>query len=161
MVDQIWAKIQYSWNWCSGIETASVICKSRVSFKGAKANCIHVHNYKQKDEWMNRETSKSWFQKHFVSEVWACLKEGGLPQKALLLLDNAHFHPRDSVLTSADSITVVIEFLPPIVTVLYNPWAKKLLCPWNNATELTSSKLLPMKTLKSIMEKNYSAGCYI
>jgi hypothetical protein len=40
------------------------------------------------------------FHKHFVPEVRAFLKERGLSQKAVLLLDNAPPRPRDSVLTS-------------------------------------------------------------
>jgi hypothetical protein len=41
-------------------------------------------------------------------------RERGFPQKAVVLLDNAHFHPRDSVLTSADGL-IVVKFLPPML----------------------------------------------
>jgi hypothetical protein len=45
------------------------------SFKSTKPNCIPVHYYSQKGEWMEREISENWFHKHFVPEVWAVLKE--------------------------------------------------------------------------------------
>jgi hypothetical protein len=56
------------------------------------------------------------FNKHFVPEVWAFLKERGLPQKAVSLLDNAPSHQRHSVLTSNDGL-IVVKFLPPSVNV--------------------------------------------
>jgi hypothetical protein len=43
---------------------------------------------------MDREIFENWFHKHFVPEVWAFLKERGLPQNAVLLLDNAPSRPR-------------------------------------------------------------------
>jgi hypothetical protein len=38
---------------------------------------------------MDRKISQNWFHVQFVPEVQAFLKERGLPQKAVLLLDNA------------------------------------------------------------------------
>jgi hypothetical protein len=46
----------------------------------------------------------------------------------MMLLDNALFHPRDSILTSDDALNVV-KFLPPTLMLLQSPWTKKLLCP--------------------------------
>jgi hypothetical protein len=44
---------------------------------------------------MDAESFEKWFQKKFVPEDWFFLKEKKLPQKVVLLLDNAPFHPND------------------------------------------------------------------
>jgi hypothetical protein len=80
--------------------------------KDTKANCIPIHYYSHKGAWMDREIFESLFHKHFVLEVWAFLKDSGLPEKAVLLLDNAPSHPRQSVVTSDDGL--IIKFLPPM-----------------------------------------------
>jgi hypothetical protein len=61
---------------------------------------------------MDREVFENWFHKHFLPEVRAFLKERRLPQKAVLLIDNAPSHPKESVLTSDDGI-ILVKFLPP------------------------------------------------
>jgi hypothetical protein len=80
--------------------------KKSQSFKSTEANCIPVQNYNKKKAWMDREIFENWFQKHSVPEVQAFLKEEGLPHKAVLLLDNAPSHPRESILllTMASSL---------------------------------------------------------
>jgi hypothetical protein len=72
---------------------------------------------------MDREIFENWFHKHFVPEVWAFLKERGLPQKAVLLLYNAPSHPRESILTSDNGLKVVVFAppLPPNVTAIIQP----------------------------------------
>jgi hypothetical protein len=40
-----------------------------------------------------------WIRKLLKTDLWALLKERGLPQKVMLLLYNAPCHPRQSVLT--------------------------------------------------------------
>jgi hypothetical protein len=105
-----------------------VIGKAKIplSFKGIEANCIPVHYYNQKGAWMDREICEYCFHKHFVPEVQAFLKESGLPQKVLLLLDNVPSHPQESVLTSGDGLFIV-KFLPPpsVSQLLYSPWTKE------------------------------------
>jgi hypothetical protein len=60
-----------------------------VLWKYIWTKCIPVHYYNQKGAWMNRKISQNWLHMQFVPEVQAFLKERGLPQKAVLLLDNA------------------------------------------------------------------------
>jgi hypothetical protein len=50
-------------------------------------------------------------------KVWVFLKEKGLPQKAVLLLDNAPSHPSENILTSDNSL-IVVKLLPPNVTAI-------------------------------------------
>jgi hypothetical protein len=93
--------------------------KTPQSFKGTKANCIPVHYYNQKGAWKDREIFENWFHKHFVPEVQAFMKERGLPQKGVLLLDNAPLHPRESIPTSNDGL--IVKFLPPNATAVIQP----------------------------------------
>jgi hypothetical protein len=98
--------------------------ENKRSYKETEANCIPVHYYNQKGAWMDREISENSFNKHFVPEVWAFLKERGSPLKAVLLLDSAPSHPRERVLTSNDGL-MVVKFLTPNVTAIFSPWTKE------------------------------------
>jgi hypothetical protein len=69
---------------------------------------------------MNQEAFENWSHKHFVPEVWAFLKERALPQKVVLLLDNAPCHTRDSTLTS-EYCLIIVQFLPSEVTAIIQP----------------------------------------
>jgi hypothetical protein len=63
------------------------------SLKGIEASNLPVHYLNQKWAWMNRDIFKEWFDKKFVPQVHDHLKSKGLPEKAVLLLDNAPSHP--------------------------------------------------------------------
>jgi hypothetical protein len=73
---------------------------------------------------MDREIFENWYQKHFVPEVWAFLKERGLPQKAVLLLDSAPSHPRESLLTFANGL-IVVKIFPLMSQLLHSAWMKE------------------------------------
>jgi hypothetical protein len=60
------------------------------------------------------------FHKNFVPEVQAFLKKEGLPLKAVLLLDNAPSHSRDSIPTSDDGL-VIVKISPHSVTAMREP----------------------------------------
>jgi hypothetical protein len=53
--------------------------KKKHLFKGTEANCIPALYYNWKGAWMDREIYENWFHKLFIPEVWAFLKERGLP----------------------------------------------------------------------------------
>jgi hypothetical protein len=59
------------------------------SFKGTEASNPPVHSFNQKGTWMNRDIFKEWVDKIFVPKARDHLKSKGLPEKAVLLLDNA------------------------------------------------------------------------
>jgi hypothetical protein len=61
---------------------------------------------------MDRDSSEKWFHMHFLPEVQAFLKDTGLPQKAVMLLDNAPSHSRESVMTSNNGL-ITVKSLPP------------------------------------------------
>lgn len=72
----------------------------------------------QKSAWIDKNIFKTWFFDEFVPEVTKFLNERELPQKALLLIDNAPSHPDEEVLCSGDIKAI---FLPPNVTSLIQP----------------------------------------
>ncbi|XP_066903730.1 jerky protein homolog-like [Halyomorpha halys] len=75
-----------------------VIGKSRKprAFKNiSNLSALPVHYRVQKSAWMDRELFSEWFNNVFVPEVANYLKNKNLPQKAILLLDNAPSHPTD------------------------------------------------------------------
>jgi hypothetical protein len=80
--------------------------------KDAKTTNIPVHYYK-KGAQIHREISENCLQKMFLPGVQSLLKEKALPQKVVLLLDNAPSHPNESTMTSNNGL---VKFLTPHVT---------------------------------------------
>ncbi|XP_050337853.1 jerky protein homolog-like [Bactrocera neohumeralis] len=77
------------------------------------------YNY-SKSSWMTAAIFKHWFQHSFVPQVRKFLKDQGLPNKALLLIDNAPSHPPENELRSDDEL-ITAMFMPPNVTPLIQP----------------------------------------
>lgn len=77
---------------------------------------LPVDYYHNKAAWMNREVFTDWFKTRFIPEVHQHLGSTGLPQKAVLLLDNAPSHPNEDILKSEDGNICVKYLLPPNVT---------------------------------------------
>ena len=71
---------------------------------------------KKKAGWTNKE----WFEKKFIPQVREHLKSQNIPQKAVLLIDNAPSHPGESVFKSENG-NFFVKFLPPNVTALIQP----------------------------------------
>lgn len=90
------------------------------SFKGTRADNLPVDYFNQTRGWMDQSIFKQWFDKVFVVEVRKHLKAKNLPEKAVLLIDNAPSHPSTSVLKSTDGKFFAM-FLPPNVTALIQP----------------------------------------
>jgi hypothetical protein len=61
--------------------------------------------------WIARETFENWFHKHLFQKLQLSQKRG-LPWKAVLLLDNAPSHSRESTVTSDGSPIIIKIFLP-------------------------------------------------
>lgn len=90
------------------------------SFKGTRAVNMPVDYANQKKGWMNKEIFYDWFHIKFCPSVRQFLKSSGLPQKAVLLLDNAPSHP-DEMLLKSDDGSICVKYLPPNVTALIQP----------------------------------------
>ena len=69
---------------------------------------------------MNKDIFYDWFHNKFCPQVREFLKSQGLPQKAVLVLDNAKSHPSEILLRSNDG-KIVVKYLPPNVTALIQP----------------------------------------
>jgi len=74
----------------------------------------------QKSAWMNSKIFEEWFFNDFVPSAKSHNVKHGLPDCALLLLDNASVHPKEDVLTTADGRYKAM-FLPPNVTSILQP----------------------------------------
>jgi hypothetical protein len=104
---------------CCGKETGNHKMKLVVTstakkpqwFKDAKTTNIPIHYYHQRGPWMGRDIPENCLQKMFLPRVQSFLKEKGLPQKVVLLLDNAPSHPSESIMTSNNGL--IVKFLTP------------------------------------------------
>ncbi|GFV96259.1 jerky protein homolog-like [Trichonephila clavipes] len=79
--------------------------------------CSNAFGAKKK-AWMNAMLFKEWFHDQFVPAVKKFNKENDLPQRAILLIDNALSHPDTEELSSGEIKAI---FLPPNVTPLLQP----------------------------------------
>lgn len=70
--------------------------------------------------WMTSAVFKQWFDECFIPQVRKFLRSQNLPEKALLLIDNASSHCDEQELVSDDG-QIVTKFLPPNTTALIQP----------------------------------------
>ncbi|XP_046677224.1 jerky protein homolog-like [Homalodisca vitripennis] len=92
---------------------------------------------------MDRALFQEWFEKQFVPNVRAYNEENGLPDRSLLLIDNAPSHPDDLELVIGDIKAI---FLPPNVTSIIQPMDQGVL----QALKQNYRK----KLLRSLLEEN-------
>ncbi|XP_045473872.1 jerky protein homolog-like [Harmonia axyridis] len=108
----------------SGNHKLQLLCigksKTPRSFKGTEMKNFPVRYQNHPKAWMNREIFKKWFFDDFVPSVRAHLRSKNLPQKAMLLLDNAPSHPNENELETEDG-QIFVRYLPPNVTSLLQP----------------------------------------
>uniref|UniRef100_A0A2S2R2Q4 Jerky-like n=1 Tax=Sipha flava TaxID=143950 RepID=A0A2S2R2Q4_9HEMI len=89
------------------------------AFKNLNLNTLPVNYYAQKGAWMDLTIFMDWFHKVFVPQVKVHLAEKQLPQKALLLMDNAPTHPSGELKSDDGNITCF--FLPTNIISLLQP----------------------------------------
>jgi len=70
----------------------------------------------QKSAWMSAAIFEKWFKTEFVPEVKKFLKSKNLPEKALLIVDNARCHPQKLSVRGIEMI-----FFPPNITSIGQP----------------------------------------
>jgi len=73
-------------------------------FRHIDVNSLPVVYKDQSNAWMNCELFSDWFHNYYVLFVQDALKKGGLPPKAVLLLDNCSAHPDEEELVSRDNM---------------------------------------------------------
>lgn len=94
--------------------------KPRAFSKIKDVNNLPVNYYNNKSAWMDREIFTNWFKTKYIPSVRQHLESLGLPQKAVLLLDNAPSHPNEDILKSEDC-NIFVKYLPSNVTALIQP----------------------------------------
>lgn len=92
-------------------------CKPR-PLKDIRQDRLPVFYKHQKSAWMSASLFELWFNEQFAPKVRDFLASKGLPQKALLLMDNAPSHPTADVLKSGG---ITAMFFPANVTSLIQP----------------------------------------
>ncbi|XP_070571292.1 jerky protein homolog-like [Ptychodera flava] len=99
-----------------------IIGKSRNPrcFKHVNMDNLSVRYYHEANAWISAELFSTWFRDDFVPSVRHHLRQKQLPEKALLLIDNAPSHPSTDVLQSNDGL-ITCMFLPPNTTPLLQP----------------------------------------
>lgn len=102
-----------------------VIGKSKKprAFKNVTLDKLPVKYTNQARAWMTCEVFKAWYHGDFIPSVKNYLKKNCLPQKALLLLDNAPGHPTDVDELKVETKDGFIEvmYLPANTTALIQP----------------------------------------
>lgn len=78
--------------------------------KNLNLNALPADYCNQKSAWMSQIIFSDWFHKKFVPQVKAHLAKKNLPQKALLLMDNAPTHPTGEI--KSDDGNIICLFLP-------------------------------------------------
>ncbi len=97
-------------------------------FKNLDKKDLPVHYYAQTSSWMDFTIFKKWFHEKFVTLCRKALREKGLAEKALLVLDNAPSHP-DVQSISSDDGEITCLYLPPNTTSLIQPMDQGVLEP--------------------------------
>lgn len=67
--------------------------KNLRAFENIKGKDLSVDYYNQRTAWMDRVIFRQWIFDDFIPQGKTYLKEGNLPPKAILLLDNPPAHP--------------------------------------------------------------------
>lgn len=89
-------------------------------FKNTPPHEIPVDYYHQTSAWMDRDIFTRWFHDKFVPHVRENLRKKNLPEKAVLILDNAPSHPAENLLKTEDGM-IFVKYLPANVTALIQP----------------------------------------
>ena len=111
-------------------------------FKNVNMAALPVKYRNQKNAWMDSQLFEDWFRREFVPSVRRHLHDQGLPEKAILLLDNAPAHPDTDAMQSQDG-QIRCVFLPANTTPLLQPMDQGIL----EITKRTNRKSLIRKML--------------
>jgi len=80
----------------------------------------------QSRAWMTKALFHEWFEEEFCPQVRRFLRSRNLPQKALLVVDNAPGHDTGEELTSKNG-QIKVMFLPPNCTTLLQPMDQNII----------------------------------
>lgn len=91
-------------------------------------NCVlpDVHYRSSKNAWQTQRLFLEWFETVFIPKVKINLVSQGLPEKAILLLDNATCHNAPEIMAFKSSGFIVI-FFPPNTTSIIQPLDQQII----------------------------------
>lgn len=78
-----------------------------------------IEYYSSKNGWMTSHIFETWFQNSFVPQVKLYQEEHNLPQKAILIIDNAPCHTKEELISNCKQYKTI--FLPPNCTSIIQP----------------------------------------
>jgi len=134
--------------------------KNPRSFKNVVLPTMHYRS--SKNAWQTRHLFEEWFFEAFVPLVKKYLNDKNLPQKAILLLDNATCHLKEKDLRTEDG-DIFVVFFPPNTTALLQPldqgiiknlkhsYRKRLLCQLSIIGDGNVSDKLKNLSLKDVV----------
>lgn len=93
--------------------------KSR-TFTSHEIKTMPVTYFSQETAWMDQDIFKEWFHDYYVPTVRTHLRQLGLPETALLLIDRSSSHPSDQFLRSDDGF-FFCQYFPAKVKSLVQP----------------------------------------
>ncbi|GAB0086706.1 LOW QUALITY PROTEIN: jerky protein homolog-like [Sergentomyia squamirostris] len=94
------------------------------AFRNVDNSDLPVKYGSQNSSWMTKGLFRDWYFTDFVPQVKDYLESQGLPEKALLLLDNAPVHPPAEELVSGG---IRVMYLPPNCTATVQPMDQHVL----------------------------------
>lgn len=121
-------------------------------FKHMDMENLPVHYAAQSKSWMDSKLFSEWFNDRFLPAVRKFCREKSLPEKALLLLDNAPSHPSSASLQSADG-KIKTMFLPPNTTAIIQPMDQGVL--------ESCKRRYKKKMTRHVLEQNEVDDCTI
>ena len=95
-------------------------------FKNVSRDRLPIVYANQSNAWVNAALFTDRFLQNFLSTVQGKQREIWCDPKAVLLLDNCSAHPDEEEFISADG-KVIVKFLPPNVTSLFQPMDQGIL----------------------------------
>lgn len=115
----------------SGTHKLPLICvgrgkKSRI-FTSHEIKTMPATYFAQETAWMDQDIFREWFHNHFVPSVRQHLRNQGLKETALLLIDRSNSHPEDQYLRTDDG-NFICHFFPPKVKTLIQPMEQGIIC---------------------------------
>lgn len=108
----------------SGTHKLPLVCigrgkKSR-TFNAQEIKTMPVQYFSQETAWMDSDIFTEWFHQHFVPTVREHLKNLGLTETAILLIDRSPSHPPDQNVRSSDGL-FICQYFPSKVKSLIQP----------------------------------------
>lgn len=108
----------------TGTHKLPLVCigrgKKTRTFTAQEVRTMPVTYFSQETAWMDQEIFREWFHSHFVPSVRQHLRDRGLPETALLLIDRSTSHPSDQFLRTEDNM-FFCQYFPAKVKSLIQP----------------------------------------